>query len=157
MVAAFPPGRGSATLRTGRYSAAGQVYLITFTTHERRRLFVPFWRAADAARALHAEATASGSNLLAWVLMPDHCHLLTSLGDKEGLSRWVGRTKAAMARSIHRCEPDLGRVWARGFHDRALRNEESVPDAARYILYNPVRAGLVTRVGQYSFWGASWL
>jgi putative transposase len=38
-----------------------------------------------------------------------------------------------------------------------LRNEESVIDAARYIIANPLRAGLVKRVGDYPLWDAVWL
>jgi hypothetical protein len=48
-------------------------------------------------------------------------------------------------------------VWKPGFHDRALRHEDSMVDAARYIVANPLRAGLVERVGDYPFWDAIWL
>jgi putative transposase len=52
---------------------------------------------------------------------------------------------------------DGKRVWADGFHDRALRLEDDVLIAARYIITNPVRAGLVSRVHDYSYWDAVWL
>jgi putative transposase len=157
MPTSFPRGRGSAALRIGRASLAGQVYLVTFASRDRRRLFQDFHRSVAAARALHRAAPAWGTRLIAWVLMPDHCHLLVELGQVESLPRWVGRVKAAMARAVHEVEPGLGGVWSRGFHDHAVRAEENIRDAALYVVLNPVRAGLVARARDYPFWDAAWL
>jgi hypothetical protein len=38
-----------------------------------------------------------------------------------------------------------------------LRREEDVLSVARYIVVNPLRAGLVARVGDYPLWDAVWL
>jgi hypothetical protein len=48
-------------------------------------------------------------------------------------------------------------VWERAYHDHALRREEDVVGLARYIVANPIRAGLATRVCDYPFWNAVWL
>ena len=48
-------------------------------------------------------------------------------------------------------------MWARSFHDHALRRDENLLTVARYIVANPIRAGLVRRVGEYPFWNAVWL
>jgi hypothetical protein len=50
-----------------------------------------------------------------------------------------------------------GPVWQSGFHDRALRHDEDLLDAARYIVANPLRAGLVKSLRMYSHWDACWL
>jgi len=50
-----------------------------------------------------------------------------------------------------------GTLWESGFYDRALRSEQDILPAARYIVMNPVRAGLCKRVGDYPFWDAVWL
>jgi putative transposase len=52
--------------------------------------------------------------------------------------------------------PDLGTVWDVGFHDRAVRQDDDLVDMARYLVLNPVRAGLVRRVRDYPYWGAVW-
>ena len=153
----FPRGRGSAALRIGRHSQPGQVYLVTFSTHERQRRFVDFLPASTAARALHHAGSERASRVLAWVLMPDHCHLLVQLGDDESLSRWAGRTKAAMSRALHVAGAEARPVWTKGFHDRALRADDDLLAMARYIVLNPVRAGLVERVGMYPYWDAVWV
>ena len=95
--------------------------------------------------------------MLAWVLMPDHWHGLVELGDSDGLPETMRGLKANAAREVRLAWPGLSGVWARGYHDRALRVEESMADVARYIVLNPVRAGLVRRVGEYSFWDAVWV
>jgi REP element-mobilizing transposase RayT len=48
-------------------------------------------------------------------------------------------------------------IWQDGYHDHALRSEENLQDAARYIVMNPVRAGLVESIREYPLWDAKWL
>jgi REP element-mobilizing transposase RayT len=77
---------------------------------------------------------------LANVVMPDHVHWLLSLGGDITLSRLVGAMKRHSARRINELNRVAGRcVWQRGFHDHALRGDESVPAVARYIVANPLR------------------
>jgi hypothetical protein len=45
-------------------------------------------------------------------------------------------------------------LWQRSYYEHVLRNEESTLDVARYILENPVRAGLATRVEDYPYVGS---
>ncbi len=50
-----------------------------------------------------------------------------------------------------------GRIWQRGYHDHAIRYQESIKDIARYIVANPLRAGLVKSLRYYPYWNAMWL
>ncbi|MNN75503.1 hypothetical protein D3C81_1918110 [compost metagenome] len=50
-----------------------------------------------------------------------------------------------------------GKVWQSGYHDHALRRDEDLKAAARYLVANPLRAGLVKSVRDYPFWNAVWL
>jgi REP element-mobilizing transposase RayT len=113
--------------------------------------------ALTAARAITDVRLWEGSRLLAWVLMPDHCHGLGELGRDDRLSSVVQRLKANTARQLRDARPGMGRVWAAGFHDRGIRDEAGLTAAARYLVMNPVRAGLVRRVGDYPFWDAVWV
>jgi len=148
---------GHAALRRGRWSNAGQVYFVTFATHGRKRHFGDAEIAADASRAIADANHWQRSHLLAWVLMPDHWHGLVELGRMEALSTCIGGLKGRSARLVRRLHPQLGPVWAPAFQDRALRNEEALVDVARYIVLNPVRAGLVRRAGDWPYWDAVWL
>lgn len=94
--------------------------------------------------------------MLAWVLMPDHAHWLLRLGE-EDLGTTVGRLKSASARNINRVRQCHDAVWARGFHDHAMRRDEDLRRTARYIVANPIRARLATQIGDYPFWNTAWL
>jgi putative transposase len=90
--------------------------------------------------------------------MPDHAHWLVELTGTESLSNTIGALKKATATSVNVSRGCVGQtLWQVGFHDRALRKEDDVVAVARYIVANPIRAGLVTRVGDYPWWNAVWI
>jgi putative transposase len=153
-VAAKP---GQAALRRGRISLPGQVYHVTTTTQGREPIFNLPEAAFAAAACFHAPGLTGDARLLCWVLMPDHAHWLLQLGERDGLACVVCRLKSASARAANAALGRSGAVWSRAFHDHALRCDEDLLTLARYIVVNPVRAGLVPRVGDYPFWNAVWL
>jgi REP element-mobilizing transposase RayT len=138
-------------LRTGRHSQAGFIYSVTTVTAHRRPTFTAFSAARALIRIIHHPDLASRTQTLAYVVMPDHLHWLFQLGSSDSLSQCVQRLKSLSTKAL--C-PDL---WQKGFHDRAIRLEEDLPAIGRYIVSNPVRAGLVSRVGAYPHWDAIWL
>ena len=156
-MASHMPSRGSSLLRRGRYSEAGRIYLVTFATAGRIPVFSDWTIAKAAVRAAVRPEVWLGSRLLCWVLMPDHWHGLVELGPGETLARVVQRLKGRTARAVNEHRGMRGSLWATGFHDHALRAEEDVAGIARYVVLNPVRAGLVARVGDYPFWDAIWV
>ena len=88
--------------------------------------------------------------------MPDHIHVLLELRDTP-LQRVLNRLKSRSAVTLNREIGRGGRFWALGYYDHALRAEEDSQDIARYIVANPLRAGLVRRIGDYPYWNAVWL
>lgn len=144
-------GPHSRNLRRGRFSQAGQIYLLTMVGVDRSPVFADFSAARCVVRAMHETSVDSVAETLAFVVMPDHVHWLVQLKDGASLGEVVRRLK-------NRVSIVFGaRVWQRGFHDHALRRDEDVASVARYVVANPVRAGLVRRVGDYSHWDAVWV
>ncbi|WP_455924243.1 REP-associated tyrosine transposase [Pseudomonas putida] len=143
-------------LLTGRYSESGRVYLLTAVTHERLPAFAD-WRlgrlVVHEMRAVHEQGLVAS---LAWVVMPDHVHWLVELGHAQ-LGEVMCRIKSRSSLSVNRARQQQGRLWQKGYHDRALRREENLKHAARYIVANPLRAGLAQRLGDYPLWDAVWL
>jgi putative transposase len=148
---------GHAALRRGRRSHPGQVYLITVATSDRRPYFLDPAVARTVASALSTAYLWRDGRLLAWVLMPDHWHGLIELGTLDSISTSVGRMKAITARAARASSATKEKIWTTAFHDRALRRDEDVVVAARYVVANPLRAGLVERIGDYPYWDAVWL
>ena len=93
---------------------------------------------------------------LCWVLMPDHWHGLIELGERDDLSLIMNRFKSITSKHIRQMQP-IPCIWSRSFHDHALRHDEDIYAAARYIIANPVRAKLVGRTGDYPYWNCAWL
>lgn len=151
------PSIGSRRLRSGRRSEARRIYLITFATESRRKTFAEWELARIASRSLCDSLLWRQSLLMCWVLMPDHWHGLVELGPRDSLSMLVRRLKGTCARAVNLSSGHSGALWSSGFHDHAIRYDEELVGIARYVVLNPVRAGLVTRIGQYPFWNAMWL
>ncbi|WP_207780911.1 REP-associated tyrosine transposase [Cognatiluteimonas telluris] len=143
--------------RSGRRSPTGPAYLVTFGTDRRQLHFSDWDVAVDACRMLTARPAWEGSRLLAWTLMPDHWHGLVELHPQDSLSALVGRLKGRSARYLRQAHPQLGWIWARAFHEQALRAEEERVAVARHLVLHAVRAGLVRRAVEYPFWDAVWL
>ncbi len=144
-------------LRRGRVSLPGHVYFITTVTVHRRPFFRDLRSARTVVDGMRQRHAAGDVSSLAWVIMPDHVHWLFQLGEEAELSTVIGRFKGQTAREINRLRGTNGRIWQPAFHDHALRREEDVREIARYIVANPLRAGLVSRLGDYSHWDAIWL
>lgn len=150
-----PPPQGSA-LRKGRVSETGRVYLLTTVVEGRRPVFAD-WRIGRMLVAELRAAHESGqANSFAWVVMPDHLHWLLSL--QEGtlgmlMQRVKSRSSIAINAALHRAD----RFWQKGYHDHAMRVEEDLPAMARYVVANPLRAGLVGSLRDYPLWDAAWL
>jgi len=157
MTAKIPYGNGHAALRRSRSSTSQQIYHVTVVTKDRSPLFLDFEAACAAARCHQDASNLKDSTMLAWVLMPDHAHWLLRLGQHDSLPSVVTRLKCASARNANRILQRRGAVWGRAYHEHALRDEQQVLVAARYLVANPLRAGLVTRLGDYPFWNAIWL
>ncbi|MGY6215792.1 REP-associated tyrosine transposase [Methylolobus aquaticus] len=148
---------GNHALRRGRASMPHQAYLVTSATNGRQCFFSSFKAGCAAARCFIDREILGDASLLAWVLMPDHAHWLLQLGERDALDRLVNRVKSASARHANRILNRRGALWQAAYHDHALRSHEDFRTAARYVIANPLRAGLVERLADYPFWDAVWL
>ena len=138
-----------ADLRIGRLSEPGREYLVTTVVAGRRPVFTDLCPARAFIRVLRGTQEAGLGTWLAWVLMPDHFHGLVSLAEGADLAALMRELKGASARELNERLGRRGSFWQPSFYDHALRNEEDRLAVARYIVANPLRAGLVRRLGNY--------
>jgi len=149
--------KGHSQLRKGRASVDNQIYHISTATHDWRPLFLDFNCGRVVIQCLKYESDARHLDTLAFVVMPDHLHWLLSLSPGRSLSECVKNVKCNSARMINRRLGSSGRVWMTAFYDRAIRREEDIAAVARYIVANPLRAGIVNSLREYPLWDAKWV
>ena len=89
--------------------------------------------------------------------MPDHVHWLMQLSEAKSLSACVGTMKSYAARRIVAHGVQAGPIWQNGYMDRAIRREKDLIRVARYIVANPLRAGIVDDIGHYPLWDSVWM
>ncbi len=89
----------------------------------------------------------------AYCFMPDHVHLL-ACGDDENAD--IARfTRIGKQRSGHEfAVREGGRLWQPSYFDRLLRADEDTWGLVRYIVENPVRAGLAREPREYALLGS---
>ena len=91
-------------------------------------------------------------SLRAWVLMPDHMHTLIQLPHGQSLAQPMGRMHSCVAKSANRAQHRVGKFWQGAYYDVQIRDERQLRNTLRYIINNPVKAGLVSQPGDYPFW-----
>jgi len=106
----------------------------------------PRWLREPPIAAIFRDALLYGENvrrydLLAWVVMPNHVHLvLQSKARLPDVVRWLKTATAVRANRT------LGRngepFWQREYFDRWIRSEEELLKTISYVENNPVTAGL---------------
>ena len=98
-------------------------------------------------------------HLIAWVVMPNHVHVLARFREGESLGRVVQSWKSYTAKKLLARVPAAifpqGRVWQREYWDRFIRDEAHRAAAIRYIHENPVNAGLVACAEDWPWSSAS--
>jgi putative transposase len=95
----------------------------------------------------------SGMNILAYCYMPDHLHLLvegtTATADAKRFFRLAKQYSGYHYARAHR-----NRLWQRYGYEHLLRPDQLWEEVAKYILENPIRAGLAVTCDAYPFTGS---
>src|SRR6185295_17149907 len=89
--------------------------------------------------------------LSAWVVMPNHVHMLLTRFESYELSAIMQAFKSITA---HRANKSLGRsgeFWTQEYFDRYARNSKHYTKTIEYIENNPVKARLCRKPEEYPF------
>lgn len=143
-------------LLKGRYNIQGQIYHLTCSTYRRLPFLESLLNARILVKSFRYHHDAKCVDSLAYVVMPDHFHWLISL-ENGSISSLMNSVKSFSTKEINRVQGRKGKIWQKGFYDRAIRKEEDLVGVARYIVANPMRANLVKTLKDYPHWDAKWL
>ncbi len=83
--------------------------------------------------------------------MPDHWHGVIELDERCTLAIAMNRFKSRTGFLVNQMLERRGAVWARAYHDRAIRCDDDFAAALNYIALNPVRAGLCAHPSEYPY------
>lgn len=89
-------------------------------------------------------------SLDAFCIMPNHVHAVFAPTEKDdgsyhALQAIMHSLKRHTARESNKILERKGRFWANEVYDHVVRDDEELVRIIRYVLYNPVKAGLVKR------------
>jgi putative transposase len=121
-------------------------YFVTSATYNRRRLFQVHANAALFLETLQHYRREGHYRLHAFVVMPDHIHLLLTPQDVT-LERAVQLIKGAFSRKL----PSKFPIWQRGFINHRIRDRADFITHREYIHHNPTRACLVQQPEDFEF------
>jgi putative transposase len=121
-------------------------FIVTSATFQRRRVFQVTADAELLIETLQQYRRQGLYKLHAFVVMPDHIHLLLT---PQGITieRAVGLIKGGFSHRMSSRFP----VWQRGFTDHRIRDAQEFVVRRNYIHLNPVRAGFVASSELYPY------
>lgn len=147
------PTHGPGHLRTFDYVGLYR-YFLTFCCHSRRHHFTSAPVVDLVTEQILRAATDERFALVAYCFMPDHAHLLLEAqSERSNALAFIARAKQMSA--FHFKKAGHGRLWQRYSYEHVLRDDEDTRRVARYVLENPLRAGLVRQPLDYPFIGSS--
>jgi REP element-mobilizing transposase RayT len=93
--------------------------------------------------------------LSAWVIMPNHVHLLCTPGLGHYLAEIMHSLKSYTASEANKMLSRTGRFWQKEYFDRYIRNARHFAKVIAYIENNPVKARLCEKAEDWPFSSAS--
>jgi REP-associated tyrosine transposase len=143
-------------MRYRRAAVTGGTYFFTLVTERRRALFEEPASVALFLQAIETIRLRHPFEVDAYVVLPDHLHMLWTLPDgdakfstrwrliKEAFTRAYLKTHAPLERSESRHMKGEQGIWQRRFWEHAIRDDADFEVHLNYIHLNPVHHGLVT-------------
>ncbi len=128
-----------------RFHESRQTHFITFTCYRHLKHLASHALCAQAISSLEMTRAKFGLRVYAFVLMPDHVHLLVSEPGTSALAAAVQSFEISSSKSSS-AERTLDGItsplWQKRYHDRNVRDHGEFLEKMQYILRNPVRRGL---------------
>jgi|SRR5665213_126545 len=127
------------------------VYFVTTDTWQKHPLFINAILANIVVEQIISCRERGFYSLHAFVLMPDHLHVLLTPGEATTVERAMQMIKGGSAFRIGKEKPQSFPIWHTGFHDRWMRDEQEYRGSKKYIERNPVEAKLVGVPEEYEY------
>ena len=122
-----------------RYQHTGDLHFLTFSCYRgQQKLGTPSSRVLFES-SLEKTRVRYKFNVLGYVVMPEHIHLLVTEPEEEPLAKAMQALKQSVSRQLGRGEP----FWQSRYYDFNVYTERKRIEKLRYMHRNPVKRGLV--------------
>lgn len=119
-------------------------YHVVTRGNNKRRIYEDDWDRTIFLMMFNGVAHKYGWTILAYVLMGNHYHFVIRLGACEnGLSRGMCELNTGYAFEYNRRHGRINHLFGKRYWSRMLKTDAEILSACRYVVLNPVRAGLV--------------
>jgi len=122
--------------------SSARTFFVTTKTSQGRCLLQSERNATLMIDVLRSYVAAGKFRLDDFVVMPDHLHLLMTVGADMTIERAVQFIKGGFSYRLKKEHGYLGEVWQRGFSEERVNDRRSFLQHREYIAANPVNAGL---------------
>jgi putative transposase len=131
--------------------SSSRTFFATSKTHAGRRLLQSERNATLLIDVLRSYMAAGKFGVHDFVIMPDHVHLLLSVGGDTTIEKAMQLIKGRFSYRLKHERGYLGGVWQVGFSESRADDAASFERYRRYIAQNPVKAGLAECADEYPY------
>jgi putative transposase len=119
------------------------VYFVTWRLHKDQTSLLPIERDLVKSALFHFDK--DRYDLIAWVVMHDHVHVITCSLENYRLEDIVHSWKSYSANSLQRRFGRRNRIWQDEYFDRIIRDQKEFLEKAQDILNNPWKTWTETK------------
>ena len=141
-------------MKPGRLISPPGTYFVTFSTWQRRRLFVVENYVRLFLQALYRYRREGRFLLHTFVVMPEHVHLILTPAPDVTIEHAVQLIKGGYSHALGQILGRKREIWQRGFTDHRIRNDRDFLIHREYIHHNPIARGVVTDLSEYRYCSA---
>jgi putative transposase len=129
-----------------RFQRAEALHFITFSCLHRLPLLESSGSKETVEAILEQTRARHQARVYAYVLMPEHMHLLINEPPAILVAQFLKALKQITSRQLRGDHPQF---WQPRYYDSNIHEETARSEVIRYIHRNPVKRGLVASAGQY--------
>ncbi len=135
------------------YDDPGNIYFVTFSTAAGCELTDSVKDAVFSSIKYHS---GKKYTLYACIIMKTHVHIIIkpkefSNGSLYSLAQIMHSIKSYSGNKVNKILSRKGSVWLKESYDRIIRDDDDYIEKMNYIIYNPVKAGLVSQPENYKW------
>jgi REP-associated tyrosine transposase len=134
-----------------RIPESPRTFFATTKTSQGRSLLQSDRNASLMVEVLRCYVAARKFQLHDFVIMPDHLHVLLTVGPDMTIEKAMQLIKGGFSYRLRKECGYLGEVWQRGFSETRVMDRRSFLQHREYIAANPVKAGLADSPGEFPY------